>query len=179
MLFCFHFFFGHCPIQCAKKCWETDSCIERMIKFWGSWARQFSRTVQSFDKVLTSDAHTDTHSHRHTKIISLRFCVRAYLGSQGAARRVASSASHLARRIRRNTSPRRKFARCQLQTLTATPVNQLTRSKTGVHVYWDTLPESEYGLNVLRRRLAFARNVDLFFAFFFPAIRSPMFANSI
>ena len=116
---------------------------------------------------------------QYGKIISLRFCVSAYLASQGAARRVASSASHLARRIRRNTSPRRKFARCQLQTLTATPVNQLTRSKTGVRVYWDTFPESEYGLNVLRNRLAFARNVDLMFAFFFPAIRSPMFANSI
>ena len=63
--------------------------------------------------------------------------------------------------------------------MTATPVNQLTHSKTGVHVYWDTLPESAYGLNVLRNRLAFARNVNLFFAFFFPAIRSPMFANSI
>ena len=69
-------------------------------------------------------------------------------------------------RIRRNTSPRRKFARCQLQALTATPVNQLTRSKTGVRVYWDTFPESEYGLSVLRNRLAFARNVNFFLRFF-------------
>ena len=31
--FCFQLCFGHCPIQSAKKSWETKTCIERMISF--------------------------------------------------------------------------------------------------------------------------------------------------
>ena len=43
--FCFQLFFAHCPIQSAKKSWETKSCIERVIRVWDECAGQFPRTV--------------------------------------------------------------------------------------------------------------------------------------
>ena len=77
---------------------------------------------------------------QYGKIISLRFCVRAYLAPQGGTRRVVSSASHPARPHAEKHSARRTYAHCQLQALTASAFNQLEPSNAGVRLYGDTCP---------------------------------------